>query len=177
MLRIIGTYGVIGGLIVILGMAIGMTLLPEGGSAGMAVGYLAMLIAMSMVFMGVRNYRDTVGGGVIRFWPAFGLGLGIALIASLFYVAAWEVYLWQTGYMFMDDYIAGTLATMRADGKSAAEVAAFSASMEEFKTTYAQPHLRVLITLSEIAPVGLLVALVSAALVRNPRIFPARARA
>lgn len=172
--RIIIIYGIIGGVIVAIGMMLGITLVPAGGALGMAVGYLAMLVALSMVFMGVRSYRDTVGGGVIRFWPALGLGLAIALVASLFYVAMWEIYLWQTGYRFFDDYVAQMLADMRAEGKSSAEIAVVSAEMDGFKLLYAQPLYRMAITLSEIAPVGLLVALVSAAVLRNSRMFPSR---
>lgn len=174
MTRIIFTYGIIGGVIVAVGMLLGMFAVPDGGMAGMAVGYLAMLVALSMVFMGVRNYRDTIGGGVIRFWPALGLGLAIALIASLFYVAMWEVYMWQTDYRFMDVYVAGAIADMREQGRSAAEIAAFSSEMEAFKAQYAQPLFRMMITLSEIAPVGVIVSLISAAVLRNSRMFPAR---
>ena len=174
MRRIVITYGVIGGLIVAFGMVLGITLVPAGGTLGMVVGYLSMLVALTMVFMGVRSYRDTVGGGVIRFWPAFGLGLAIALIACLFYVAMWELYLWQTGYTFFDEYIAQAIADMRVQGASATEIAAFAKEMEAFKLLYAQPLSRMAITLSEIAPVGLLVALVSAGLLRNSRLFPAQ---
>lgn len=172
--RIIVIYGVIGGLIVAAGMLLGITFVRDHGVLGMVVGYLSMLVALSMVFMGVRSYRDTVGGGVIRFWPAFGLGLAIALVACLFYVAMWEVYLWQTGYTFFDEYVAKALADMEVQGKPAAEIAAFSNEMEAFKLQYAQPLFRMAITLSEIAPVGLLVSLVSAALLRNSRLFPSR---
>lgn len=174
--RIIAVYGVIGGIIVSIGMWFAtIAVLDKGGSPGMVVGYLTMLAAMTMVFAGVKRYRDTVQGGVIRFLPAFGVGIAIALIAALFYVATWEVYLFQSGYRFMDDYVAGLIETMRAEGKPAAEIAKFSGEMDAFKAQYANPLLRALITLSEIAPVGLLVALISAAILRNPRAFPAKA--
>ena len=174
MTRLIIIYGVIGGLIVAAGMALGMTLVPHGGTLGMVVGYLTMLVAMSMVFVGVRQYRTQCGGGVIRFWPAFGMGLAIAFIASLFYVAMWEAYLWQTDYSFMADYVRQSTEAMRAQGKSAAEIAAFTAEMRLFAADYTnQPLFRMAVTLSEIAPVGILVAFVSAALLRNSRLFPA----
>ena len=104
--RIIFIYGVIGGVIVAVGMLLGITFVSDHGALGMIVGYLSMLVALSMVFMGVRSYRDTVGGGVIRFWPALGLGVAIALVACLFYVAMWEIYMWQTNYTFFDEYVA-----------------------------------------------------------------------
>lgn len=173
MIKIIVTYGIIGGIIVALGMTLGMSAVPHGGALGMAVGYLTMLIAMSMVFVGVRQYRTTAGGGVIRFWPAFGLGLAIGLVASLFYVATWEVHLWMSDYRFMPDYVQQTIEQMRSSGAPAAEVAAFAAQMEQFARDYEQPLFRMAITLSEIAPVAILVALISAGVLRNSRWFPA----
>lgn len=171
--RIIAVYGIIGGVIVAVGMLIGINFVPTGGVTGMVVGYLSMLIAMTMVFVGVKRFRDAHKGGVIRFWPAVGVGLGIALVAGLFYVGAWEVYLYATDYSFMDKYVAQTLETMRSDGKPAAEIAALAAQMDAFKVQYANPVFRMAITLSEIAPVGIIVALVSAAILRNSRAFPA----
>ncbi len=174
--RIIAVYGIIGGIIVAVGMWFAtIMVLDAGGSPGMVVGYLTMLVAMTLVFAGVKRYRDTVQGGIIRFLPAFGMGLAIALIASIFYVATWEFYLFQSNYTFMDKYVAGLIETMRTDGKPAAEIAKFTAEMDAFKVQYANPLFRMLITLSEIAPVGLVVALVSAAVLRNPRAFPAKA--
>ncbi len=173
--RIITVYGFIGGVIVAIGMWLGMVAVPEGhGLLGMVVGYLTMLVAMTMVFAGVKRYRDTAQGGVIRFWPAFGVGLAIALIASLFYVLTWEAYMYHTNYSFMDNYVAATLRSMRAQGKSAAEIAARAQEMASFAKQYANPLFRMFATLSEIAPVGILATLVSAGLLRNSGFMPAR---
>ena len=140
----------------------------------MTFGYSVMLVAMSFIFVGVKRYRDVEGGGVIRFWRAFGLGLSIALIAAVAYVLMWEVYLALTDYRFMDDYIAKLVRDAAASGKSAAEVAKLSTEIEPYRAMYANPLLRLPMTFSEIAPVGVLVAIVSAALLRNPRLLPAR---
>ena len=74
----------------------------------------------------------------------------------------------------MTDYMASALAQKQASGASAAEIAAFKAEMDGFAEMYANPLLRVLITLSEIAPVALVVPLLSAALLRNPRFLPVK---
>jgi len=175
MRRIIAVYGLIAGVIVIVGWNIGMAFLPEGGTAGMIAGYLSMLVATSFVFIGVKRYRDTELGGVIRFWPAFGLGLGISAIAALAYVLSWEVYMWKTDYSFMSNYIASYLQDLKASGASAEEIARQSAEMQAFAKQYEQPLFRMLITLSEFAPVGLLASLISAALLRNRGFLPAKA--
>jgi hypothetical protein len=175
--RIITVYGLIAGVIVIVGWNIGMLFVPEGGAAGMVAGYLSMLVATSFVFVGVKRYRDNDLGGVIRFWPALLTGLGISAVAALAYVLSWEVYMWKTDYSFMSEYIAGYLKDLKASGASAAEIAKQTAEMRDFARQYENPLFRMLITLSEFAPIGLLVPLITAALLRKSSFMPAKAAA
>ena len=104
---------------------------------------------------------------------ALGVGLGISAIACAFYVLGWEAYLWSTDYTFMAKFTASQLAKMQAAGASAADIAKFKADMAGYAELYARPLTRMLVTLSEIAPVALLVSLISAGLLRNPRFMPA----
>jgi hypothetical protein len=177
MLRIILPYGLISGLFVIALMIASIKLLDDHSDASMVVGYLIMLVGLSSILVATKQYRDQTLGGVIRFWPAFGLGLGIALAATVAYVVVWEVYVALTHYTFMDDYIAQQLAAKRAAGVTGEAYAKLVAQMDSMRAMYANPFLRLLMTAAEIFPVGFLVALVSAALVRNPRFLPARSRA
>ena len=137
-------------------------------------GYSVMLVAMSFIFVGVKRYRDVEGGGVIGFGRAFALGLLIAIIAGIAYVLMWELYLALTQYRFFDDYVAKLTRDAHASGKSAADIAKQSADLESMRVMYANPLFRLPMTFLEIAPVGLLVAVISAALLRNPRLLPAR---
>jgi hypothetical protein len=173
MTRTILTYGLISGAVIIIGMLISIKV--NGG--GLLVGYLIMLIALSAILMGVKQHRDRALGGVIRFTTALLLGLGIALTASLAYVAIWEIYLAMTHYTFMDRYTAEILAAKRAAGVTGAAYAKAIAQMEDMRRQYANPLYRLPETFIEIFPVGVLVALVTAALVRNPKFLPARSRA
>jgi hypothetical protein len=172
--RIIAVYGLIAAVIVVLGWNIGMLFLPEGGTAGIIVGYLSMLVATSFVFVGVKRYRDTELGGVIRFWPALWTGLGIAAVASIAYVLSWEVFMWKTDYSFMAQYTASTLKELNASGASAAELAKQASELQAFAKDYENPGFRMMITLSEFAPIGLFVPLVSAALLRKSSFMPAK---
>jgi hypothetical protein len=175
MRRIILIYGGIAGVIVIAGWTLAMKLGADGGTGGMIAGYLSMLAAFTLVFAGVKRHRDTALGGVIRFWTALGVGLGIAGVASLFYVLSWEVYMYATDYRFMEDYTKSALDAKRAAGASAAEISKMAAEMKGFATQYANPLFRMLMTFAEIAPVGILVALISASVLRNSKLFPAKA--
>jgi hypothetical protein len=173
--RLILTYGAIAGTIELALLAISMGLIGEHGSMGMVLGYLSMLIAMSMVFVGVKRFRDEHQGGVITFGKALLVGLGIAGVATAFYVLGWEAYLWSGDYTFMEKFTASELAKLQAAGAGAAEIAKFKSDMAGFAEMYANPVTRILVTAMEISPVALLVPLISAALLRNPRFMPAKA--
>lgn len=174
MLRMILVYGAIGGAIIVLLFQLSIQTMADHGTWGMVLGFLVMFIGMTMVFAGVKRYRDEELGGVIRFLPALGMGLGIAAIASVFYVAGWEAYMWATDYTFMDDYLARGVEQLQVRGASAAEIAAFRADIARFAQSYSQPLYRMMVTFMEISPIALPVPVISALLLRNPRFLPAR---
>lgn len=171
--RMIAVYGAIAGVIVVIGMQISIAVVTDHGTMGMVAGYLSMLLGMIFVFVGVKRYRDVERGGVIGFGKALSVGFGISLVAALFYVLSWEVYMWQTGGTFMAEYIASNVETMRAAGKSAAEIAKFQTEMNAMAEQYKNPAFRMALTFLEILPVALLVSLVSAALLRKSSFLPA----
>jgi len=176
MLRISLIYGSIAGLIVILVLIAGLTVLSgEHFITTEWFGYLSMIVALSTIFLGIKRYRDEALGGVIKFLPALALGLSIAVVAGVIYTAVWEIYLAATGYQFMDQYVAGIIAARKAHGMSGAALAAEIAQLNAMKVQYDNPLFRLPMTFLEIFPVGLIIALISAAVLRNPRVLPARA--
>ena len=176
MLRTILKYGVIAGLVV--GGFELVTFLAFSGMPplkyGMFIGYTTMLLALSAVFVGIKRHRDVDRGGVIGFWPAFVVGLGVSFIAGIFYVAAWEAVQAMTHMDFATSYANAIIASEKAKGASAEALAKLSADMAAFKVQYANPMFRLPMTFVEIFPVGVLVSLVSAGLLRNSRFLPAR---
>lgn len=170
-------YGGIAGAIIICVLIAGLTLDLPSHFRSELFGYLVMLVALSMIFVGVKRYRDVEQGGVIKFGRAFGVGLGIALVAALIYIVGWEIFLAASGTDFMAQYQASYLRDMEARGASAQAIADTRAIMELWGERYRSVFWRVPITFVEIFPVGLLAALVSAAVLRNPRVLPAREQA
>ena len=170
-------YGLIAGVIVAVPM-LGMTLYMNGHHLptgyGMLIGYSTMLIALSTVFVAIKRHRDEHGGGVIGFWPAFALGLGISFVASVCYVLAWEATVAIMHLDFANSYANAMIEQQKARGMSGAALDAFVAEMEQFKTNYANPLFRLPMTFIEIFPVGVLVSLISAGLLRNRRFLALR---
>ncbi len=187
MKKTIFTYGLIAGIIIAVSMLIGWSSLGSaaadgetgGETGGVSIelsewlGYLVMLIALSVIFLGIKRYRDRNLGGVIKFGTAFLLGLGISVMASLIYVVSWEVSLAVTDYAFIENYTQAMIANKKAEGLAGAELDTVIADMERTKERYAKPLYRLSITFLEMFPVGLLVTLLSAAILRKREILPA----
>lgn len=175
MIRIALIYGLIAGAITITVMSAGIHISGgEGGASSQIFGYLVMLVALSLIFVGVKRYRDRDLGGVIKFGPAFLLGLAIAGFAGLAYVIGWEIYVALSGFDFISSYTDGVIEAKREAGVTGAELDKVIADMEALSRKYENPVYRLPLTFMEVFPVGLLVALVSAALLRNPKVLPAR---
>lgn len=172
------TYGGLSGVVINAAMIIGWHLSRGDVAAASPVwGYLIMVVALSLIFLGVKRYRDVEKGGVVKFLPAFLAGLAIAVVASLLYVAVWEAFLALTNYAFMREYTAHLIEVERAAAPAGPALDAEIAKLREMEAMYANPVFRVPITFLEIFPVGLVIALISAALLRNPKVLPRRAAA
>ncbi len=165
-------YGALAGGIAIAGIVATLVFNLPGHTHSELVGYLIMLAALSLIFVGVKRYRDNECGGVVRFGRAFVVGLGIAVVAGILYTAGWEIYSAWSPTDFIADYSGKMLADLRAAGASEREIAAKGAEMREMVEMYRNPLYRVPMVFMEIFPVGLIVALVSALVLRNPRALP-----
>lgn len=163
--RIVWKYGGIGG--AVLGGTLFLTLPfadEIGFEYGAFVGYASMVVAFSIVYFGIRSYRDTVGGGAVTFGRALLVGLAITAVITACYVVAWEIVFFGFAPDFMEKYAAYALEQARAQGATEAEIAQQSKEMAEFFVMYRNPLFNAAITALEPLPVGLVFAFVSAGL-------------
>jgi hypothetical protein len=132
-------------------------------------GYASMIVAFSFIYVGVRNYRNKYNMGAISFGKAFKVGLFIALIGSSMYVGVWLIDYYLFVPDFIDKYTKHVIDTCMADGLPAAEVDAKLAQMASLKEMYKNPLLVILITYAEILPIGLIIALISALILKRKK--------
>jgi Protein of unknown function (DUF4199) len=133
----------------------------------MLIGYTSMLIAFSLVFVGIRNYRDKYNGGVIRFGKAFTIGMMIVLIASTFYVVAWLVDYFYFIPDFAEKYAGHMLDKLKASGASQIEIDMQTKEMANFAKLYKNPLYNAMMTYAEVLPVGLIVTLISSFILKR----------
>jgi hypothetical protein len=161
--------GLIGGFIVtctMIATMIGLIKNPyfEGG---MWLGYTTMLVAFSLIFVAVKNARNKFGSGFISFGKAFRIGLMITLIASTVYVLVWMIDYYFFIPDFMERYSRHIIDQMRASGASQAELQKQIASSQSMNQLYKNPIVCAAYTYLEILPVGLLVSLVCALVLKR----------
>jgi hypothetical protein len=177
MIRLFLRYGIIAGLIVAIPMdwrVISMKAGEGHGGNELLIGYLTMLVGLTAVFFGIKHYRDKVLGGVIKFGRAFVVGLGISAVAGLIYAIGWEIALNFMSYDFTEYYAKTMVDHAVAAHATPEQLAKATADAAAFTKMYSNPFLRFPMTFIEIFPVGILVSLVSAAVLRNSRLLPAR---
>ncbi len=126
------------------------------------LGYLIMVVGLSFVFVAIKQHRDKNLGGVIDFVQGFKVGLLVTLIAALFYVVSWEFYYQNLGDGYIEAYQQSHLEQMAERGASDIEIATVTKEMDEFALLYDKLYFRAVITLLEILPVGLIITLLSA---------------
>lgn len=172
MRRNIIVYGLIAGIIVsILMLLIVNNMSHCGGNldfdTSMLIGYASMLIALSLVFVGIRNYRDKYNEGIISFGKAFKIGIMIVLIASTMYVAAWLIDYFFFIPDFAEKYSVQTLDELKASGASQADIDKKTKEMANFVRMYNNPFFNAMMTYVEILPVGLIVTLISSLILKR----------
>jgi hypothetical protein len=134
-----------------------------GFDRGVYLGYTVIVISFLFVYFGIRSYRDTVLGGRISFARGFQAGILITLISCAFYVGTWMVTYYQFMPDFADKYAAYVVADKRANGASQAEIDTAIKQGEEMKKMLENPLMNAAMTFTEPFPVGLLITLISAA--------------
>ena len=170
MRRIVLTFGLIAGLMLSAMLVITMQFQDRiGYDQGATIGYTTMVLAFLMVYFGVRSYRDNVAGGAIAFGRAFKVGALISLVATVCYVATWEVVYYNFAPDFGEKYAAHAIEKARASGASEADIAAQTKKMADFQRMYRNPVVNIAITMLEPLPVALVFTLVTAGVLSRKR--------
>jgi len=167
MKRTVLTFGAISG---VVSAALMLATLPFmhriGFENGLVVGYAAIVASFLPVFFGIRAYRER-SGGALTFSRGFAVGLLITLISSACYVATWELIYFKLQPDFADQWTAYALEHERAAGATPEQIDAKKKEMADLKVMLDSPLRNAAMTFLEPFPIGLLVTLISAGVLRR----------
>ncbi|MGB6829203.1 MAG: DUF4199 domain-containing protein [Terracidiphilus sp.] len=163
------TFGLIAGVMISVLMDGSLLVANKIGSGhnSMILGYTMMVASFMLIYFGIRSYRDNNLAGQISFARAFACGILIALITTVCYVATWEVIYFNFMPHFMDSYWAAQIHKIQTSGLDPATTAAQVAAIEHSQQLYQNPIVNMAYTFIEPLPVGLIITLISAAVLRR----------
>ena len=168
MKKIVLTFGLIAGVMISVLMDTSLLLANKIGSGhSMLLGYTIMVASFLLIYFGIRSYRDNNLAGQISFGRAFACGILITLITTACYVATWEVLYFNFIPHFMDSYFAAQIHKVQTSGLGPATVGAQIAAIQRSQQSYQNPIINAAYTFIEPLPVGLIITLISAALLRR----------
>ncbi len=121
------------------------------------LGYITLVLIFSLIYFGIRNYRNRYLDGKIGFGRAFKIGALICFLASTVYVVFGLIYYYIVAPDFIDVFTEFMIRNSTPE-----KLEATTAQMESFKEMYKNPLLVILITYLEVLPIGMIVALISA---------------
>jgi hypothetical protein len=127
------TFGAIAGVILSIMMLATLPFIDRiGFERGEVIGYTTMVVAFLLIFFGIRSHRDNVAGGSVSFGRAFAVGALIAVVASVFYVATWQVIYYKLVPDFGAKFQAHMIEKARASGESQAGIDKKIADAQKF---------------------------------------------
>jgi hypothetical protein len=136
------------------------------GTKGLIFGYTGIVLASLLIFFGVRSYRENVGNGKISFGRGLAVGILIAILSASRYVAAWEV-VYYSSPGITDKIFDKQVEDLKAAGAPQAKIDETAQQVASFKKMYANPFVNVAFTFIEPFPVGVLMTLISALILRK----------
>jgi hypothetical protein len=179
MRKIALTFGLLAGVVVSVFSFIIMGLCENGTITfdnSDVIGYGSMVIALSMIFFGIKSFRDNYQNGAIKFGKGLQVGLLITLVASLLYAAAGETFYQidpEGRIALTNKYADYQIDKMKASGASPAAIEQKVKEMADMMEMSKNPLIRFVMTLAIILPVGIAVTLISAAVLRKKEFLPA----
>jgi hypothetical protein len=170
MLRIALLYGLISGIV----SCIPFLLFPMSSGDEMdmkkatIIGLACMILAAAFIFVAIISYRKKLGGA-ISFREAFVAGLYVSLISALFYASVWEVYYNTRGQNFVEVYTTMQVRQMEKDKKPVADIEKRKQEMKKWGDDYRKFPVRFITTIGEVLPVGIVVSLIAAAILKRKK--------
>ncbi|TRX36115.1 DUF4199 domain-containing protein [Flavobacterium sp. ZT3R18] len=155
--------GILGGIIVsivMISMIFYMKTYPDREPSAI-IGFASMFLAFTFVILGIKKERE-INNSAITFKRAFLTGLGISLVISTIYVMVWLIIYYIFFPDFMDKYSEMVLKNTNPE-----ELAAKITEMNQMKEWYKNPLMIIVLTYMEILPIGIVVSLIGALILKK----------
>ena len=140
---------------------------PENFDAQEFYGYGSMVLGLSVIFFGMRRYRDELEGGTISFGKAFKIGLLTDLVTSSIFFIYMMIYFRWIEPDFMQTYFDFFREKINNSGLPADEISRQLADLDANLELYMDPNFNSILMFVTVFLLGVVVSLASAAILRS----------
>lgn len=130
---------------------------PLGYRASEVVGYLSMILAMSVIYFAIRQFRLQSANGVVSFAQGFRIGLWITVIVSVLFGVYSVLYflIWGDDFKeWADDHFRTTLSAM--------EYQEYLTQMQQMESLYNNIFFQGTVMFLTVFFIGVIITLISA---------------
>jgi hypothetical protein len=131
------------------------------------LGYTSIVLSALVVFFGIRSYRENAGAGQLTFLRGVAVGLLITLVSCACYMVTFQIIYFKTTPDIGEKYAACMVERVRASGASQQKVDEMAKQARSYKQMYDNPVTNAALTFAEVYPIGLVVSLLSAGILRK----------
>ena len=131
-----------------------------------ALGYLSMVVALSFVYFGIKNYRDQENEGPISFAKGLIIGILISLITAIAFGIIDVIYITYINPDFTETYYNEAVEEMRQQ-LSAAEFEVKLKELEQQKALFSNSLFAFALMSGTVLVIGFIISLISALLLQR----------
>ncbi len=131
-----------------------------------ALGYLSMVVALSFVYFGIKNYRDQENEGTISFTKGLIIGILISLITAIAFGIIDVIYITYINPDFTETYYNEAVEEMRQQ-LSAAEFEVKLKELEQQKALFSNSLFAFALMSGTVLVIGFIISLISALLLQR----------
>ena len=131
-----------------------------------ALGYLSMVVALSFVYFGIKNYRDQENEGTISFAKGLIIGILISLITAIAFGIIDVIYITYINPDFTETYYNEAVEEMRQQ-LSATEFKVKLKELEQQKALFSNSLFAFALMSGTVLVIGFIISLISALLLQR----------
>lgn len=169
MQKVILRYGTLSGILMVALFVLAYFLGEENLDMALreVVGYLSIILSLTLIFLGMKSYRDS--NGHLSYWTGFKTGLGISAIAGIFFgTYTYLLYKFITPDFF-DEYAQHYLNEIQNSGQPPQIV---EQQLAEMKASMESPLMQSLefqafLMFATVLMVGIIISLIAAGILQR----------
>lgn len=126
------------------------------------IGYVTMILSLSLVYFGIKQHKNHVLEGEIDFKPAFVVGFGITSFVAIAFGLIDAIYISTINPDFTETYIAYEFGLLEAQQLTEAELYYDKKSILKRSEVFDNSTITFFVTLMMILVIGTIISLLSA---------------